>query len=90
MTSTSQYNSFSDTFDRTIRDFRPLTDSRILSVQPDRIRIYRAKKRETIRNLWKSKPQSRISVDDIALLNRVDPDQALGAGAPMKLITLGR
>jgi predicted Zn-dependent protease len=90
MTSSSQYNSFSNTFDRTIRDFRPLTDSRIMSVQPDRLRIYRAKKGETIRGLWKSKPQSRISVDDIALLNRLDPDQALSAGAPVKLMVLGR
>jgi predicted Zn-dependent protease len=90
MTSSSQYSSFSNTFDRTIRDFRALTDSRILSVQPDRIRIHRAKKGDTIRSLWKSKPQSRISVDDIALLNRLDPDQALSARTPVKLITLGR
>lgn len=90
MTSSSQYNSFANIFDRTIRDFRRLTDSRILSVQPDRIRIHRAKRGETIRSLWKSKPQSRISVEDIAQLNRLDPDQALSAGTPVKLISLGR
>jgi len=90
MTLSSQYGSFADSFDRTIRDFRRLTNSRILSVQPDRVRIYRAKRGETIRGLWKSNPQSRISVDDIALLNRLDPDQALNAGTPVKLIRLGR
>jgi predicted Zn-dependent protease len=90
MTSSSQYGSFANTFDRTIRDFRRLTDSRILSVQPDRIQIHRAKKGETIRDLWKSKPQSRISVEDIALLNRLGPDEVLSAGTPVKIIKLGR
>ncbi len=90
MTSSSQYNSFAGAFDRTIRDFRQLTDSHILSVQPDRIQIHRAKRGETIRSLWKPKSQSRISVDDIALLNRLDPDQALNADTPVKLIRLGR
>ena len=90
MTSSSQYRSFANTFDRTIRDFRRLTNSRILSVQPDRVRIYRAQKGETIRSIWKSKPQSRITVEDLALLNRLDPDQALNAGAPVKLVSLGR
>ena len=90
MTSSSQYNSFAQVFNRTIRDFRPLTDSRILSVQPDRIQIYRARRGETIRSLWKPKPQSGISVEDIALLNRLDPDRALAAGTPVKLVRLGR
>ncbi len=90
MTSTSAYSSFAGSFDRTIRDFRPLTDPRMLSVQPDRIRIYRANKGETLRGLAKLQPQSRISVEDLALLNRLDPDQALSAGVPVKLIRLGR
>jgi predicted Zn-dependent protease len=90
MTSSSQYGSFANTFDRTIRDFRRLDNSRILSIQPDRIQIYRAKKGETIRGLWKSKPQPRISVEDIALLNRLDPDQTLSTGVPIKLVKLGR
>ncbi len=90
MTSSSQYNTFAKSFDRTIRAFRRLSDSRILSVQPDRIQIYRAKRGETVRSLWKSKPQSRISVEDIALLNRLDPDQVLSAGVPVKLVRLGR
>jgi len=90
MTSSSQYQSFANSFDRTIRDFRRLTNSRILSVQPDRIRIYRARRGETIRSILGSKDQSRIAVEDIALLNRLDPDQALSAGTPVKLVSLGR
>jgi len=84
------YSSFARTFDVTIRGFRELTDARILSVQPDRIKIYRAKKGETLRGIVKSQPQSRSTIEEIALLNRLDPDQALNAGTPVKLVRSGR
>jgi predicted Zn-dependent protease len=90
MAPASAYPSFARTFDGTIRNFRELTDARILSVQPDRIRIYRARKGETLRGIVTSQPQSSMTVEDIALLNRLDPDQALNAGVPVKLIRPGR
>jgi len=90
MAPSSAYSSFARSFDGTIRGFRELTDARILAVQPDRIRIYRAKKGETLRSIAKPQAQSRITVEDLALLNRLDPDAALDAGAPVKLIRPGR
>jgi predicted Zn-dependent protease len=90
MAGTSAYSSFAGRFDSSIRSFRELTDSRILSVQPDRIRIYRAQKGETLRGIMKSQPQSRATLDEVALLNRLDPDQALNAGAPVKLVRPGK
>ncbi len=90
MTPSSAYGSYSRVFEGTIRGFRRLTDKRILSVQPDRIRIYRAKGGETLRSILKSQPQARTDLDDIALLNRIDPDQKLSAGARVKLIRPGR
>lgn len=90
MTAASAYSSFARTLDGTIRGFRELTDTRILSVQPDRIRIYRAQKGETLRGIAKLQPQSRITVEELALLNRLDPDQALTAGVQVKVIRPGR
>ena len=90
MAAPSAYSSFARSFDSTIRGFRELTDTRVLSVQPDRPRIYRARKGETLRGIVKSQPQSRTTLEDIALLNRLDSDQALDAGAPVKLIRSGR
>jgi predicted Zn-dependent protease len=89
-TSTSAYSSFAGSFDGTIRGFRQLTDSRMLSVQPDRIRIYRACKGETLRNIAKAQPQARTTIEELALLNRLDPDQVLDAGVPVKLVRPGR
>jgi predicted Zn-dependent protease len=90
MAATRAYSSFAGRFDSTIRSFRELTDARILAVQPDRIRIYRARKGETLRGIMKSQPQSRVAVEELALLNRLDPDQTLDAGAPVKLIRPGK
>lgn len=90
MAPASAYSSFARSFDGTIRGFRELTDTRVLSVQPDRIRIYRARKGETLRGIVQSQPQSRVNLEDLALLNRVDPDQALSAGAAVKLVRPGR
>ena len=90
MTSSSAYSSFEGSFENTIRGFRRLAEKGILSVQPDRIRIYRAQKGETLRGILKSQPQSRTELEDIALLNRINPDQKLSAGDPVKLIRPGR
>ncbi len=90
MAPSQAYSSFAGSFDGTIRGFRELTDARILSVQPDRIRIYRARKGETLRSIVKSQPQPRTTVEQLALLNRLNPDQALDAGAAVKLIRPGR
>jgi len=90
ITTSSSYSSFARNFEETIRGFRPLTDRRILSVQPDRIRIYRTKQGETLRGILKSQPQSRATEAEISLLNRINPDQRLNAGAPVKLIRPGR
>lgn len=90
MAPASAYSSFARSFDGTIRGFRELIDARALSVQPDRIRIYRARKGETLRGIMKSQPQSAMTVEDLALLNRLDPDQALNAGTSVKLVRPGR
>jgi len=90
MTPSMAYGSFSRVFEGAIRGFRRLDDRRILSVQPDRIQIYRAREGETLRAIMKSRSQPRGDLEDIALLNRIDPDQRLGAGTPVKWIRPGR
>ena len=84
------FSSFARNFDGTIRGFRELTDARILSAQPDRIRVYPAREGESLRGIAKSQSQGKVTVEDLALLNRLNPDQALKAGAPVKLIRPGK
>ena len=90
MSAPSAYSSFAPGFDSSIRSFRELNDARILSAQPDRVRVYRAQRGETLNGILKSQPQSRIEVQEISLLNRLNPDQTLNAGVPLKMIRSGR
>jgi predicted Zn-dependent protease len=90
MAPTQAWSSFARNLESTIRGFRNLNDARILAVQPDRVRIYRAKKGETLRSIVQRQPSPRTTLEEIALLNRLDPDQALAAGTPVKLIRPGR
>jgi predicted Zn-dependent protease len=90
MAPTEAYASFARTIETTLRGFRELTDPRVLSVRPDRIRIYRTRKGETLRGIVKVQLPSRMTLEEIALLNRLDPDEALGANIPVKLIQPGR
>lgn len=90
ITDESRLTSFSRDFESSIRSFRTLTDSRILSVQPDRIKLYRARRGETLRSIAKVAQGSRITLEELALLNRLDPDQTLEPGTPVKTVQFGR
>jgi predicted Zn-dependent protease len=86
----STFSRYSRSLDAVIRSFRDLTDPRLLAVQPDRMKLYRARKGETLRGLASSMDQSRVNLEDLVRINRIDPDQALSAGAWVKLVELGR
>ncbi|MFH1573490.1 MAG: LysM peptidoglycan-binding domain-containing protein, partial [Acidobacteriota bacterium] len=90
MTGESSYSRFRPAFDAALRSFRELNDPRLLSVQPDRLQLHRVQGTETLRDILRSRPHSRISLDDLALLNRIDPDQPLRPGTMIKLVRPGR
>ena len=73
-----------------LRSFRQLTDQRILAAQPDRMKMYRARRGESLRSLAKSQDQTRVTMEDLVQVNRIDPDQSLSAGAWVKLVQLGK
>lgn len=90
MTPTAAYSSYAQPLENSIRSFRELSDARILSVQPDRIRIHRAQKGQTLRTIAQAQAHPGVTLEELALLNRLDPDQALGANTPVKLVRPGR
>ena len=86
----NSFSQYSRSLDTALRSFRELTDSGALSAQPDRIRLYRARKGDTLRSLSKSLGQTRLTVDDLVQINRIDPDQPLSAGAWVKVVQPGK
>jgi len=90
LTSESAFSTYARSFENTIRGFRQLSDPRILAVQPDRIRVQTAKKGDTLRSISGIQKTSRITIEELSLLNRLDPDQPLASGARVKVVRPGR
>jgi predicted Zn-dependent protease len=84
------FSQYRNPMEATIRSFSDLTDQRLLAVQPDRMKIARAKQGDTLRSMSKSIVQERISLDELARINRMDPDRPLSAGTRVKLVQPGR
>lgn len=86
----SAFSGYRRQMETSLRSFRELTDSRLLSVQPDRMKLVRARRGDTLRRLAGSSAQGRIKIEDLARLNRLQPDQALAANTWVKLVDPGR
>ena len=84
------FSRFSGTFGSSLRSFRELSDSRILQVQPDRLRIHRSRAGESLRSIAGTTKNSRITLEELVRLNRLDPDQQLAPGTLVKLVQPGR
>ena len=85
----NSFSQYSRPLNAVLRSFRELTDSKLLAAQPDRMKLYRARKGETLRSLSKSLTQTHLTLDDLVQINRMDPDQPLSAGAWVKLVQPG-
>lgn len=90
LTLRGMFQRVSSTFEDSLRSFDDLRDSRALNVQPDRIRIHTAAAGETLGRLAERTNNPRVKADDLALLNRLEPDEALAAGTRVKLVEPGR
>jgi len=84
-TTEAAFDRYRDQFEESLDSFRRLEDRRALSVQPLRVEIERIERPTTIEEIWK-RYDAPISVEDLALLNNVDPDQRLEAGAWVKRV----
>jgi predicted Zn-dependent protease len=73
----------------TIRSFDRLTNTRILAMQPDHLRIYTAREGDTLESLANRYANPRVSTDDLALLNRLAPTQPITPGRLVKVVEKG-
>jgi predicted Zn-dependent protease len=85
----STFSRYSRSLDAIVRSFRELTDPGLLAAQPDQMKMYRARRGETLRSLTKSMDQTRVKLEDLVRVNRIEPDQTLSAGTWVKLVQLG-
>jgi predicted Zn-dependent protease len=69
-TSGSEFSRYSGDFGQTLESFAPVTDSRILSVQPQRIDVVRVQADQTLEQFARNFP-SAVPVRQLAVLNHV-------------------
>jgi predicted Zn-dependent protease len=80
---------FSDQLEGAIRSFDRLTDQRILAARPDRLRIYSAEEGDTLVSIAQRFRNPRVSADDLAVLNRMAPEQPITPGRLFKVVEKG-
>lgn len=86
----ASFDKYMNTFERTMRGFKELSDPKRLNVKPDRIRLRTTKTAGTVESSLRSLGIPREELDDIALLNGMELKDNLPANALVKVIEKGR
>jgi predicted Zn-dependent protease len=85
-TPSDRWNRYSDQVDRSLQSFDTVTDPAILNVQPQRISIVQIDRDMTMREFDARYP-SGIPLEQIALINQVEPEDVLRKGQLVKRVT---
>jgi predicted Zn-dependent protease len=85
----SDLQRFRSPIENSIRSFDRLTNQRILSMQPDHLRIYTARQGDTLESLAQRYANPRVSAAELALLNRLAVSQSIAAGRLIKVVEKG-
>jgi predicted Zn-dependent protease len=84
------YEAHASLFERTMGQFRPLTDRKRINVHPDRIRIKATKGAGTMGNVLRSLGVPEKERKDIALLNGKSLNDPIPANTMIKVVEKGR
>jgi predicted Zn-dependent protease len=86
----NRFRQYYASLENMVNSFRELRDRKILSVQPDRIRLYRVRRGGTLQDIAKRYPNERVGVKELSVINRIDEGKRLGAGTLVKVVEAGR
>ncbi|RPJ20606.1 MAG: hypothetical protein EHM26_05265 [Desulfobacteraceae bacterium] len=90
LSSPSVFDKHLNTFERTMKGFKELSDPKRISVTPDRIRLRTTKTAGTVESSLRSMGIPKDDLDDIALLNGMELNENLPANTMVKVIEKGR
>ena len=86
----SAFDKHLNTFERTMRGFKELSDPKKINVKPDRIRLRTTKAAGTVESSLRSMGIPKDDLDDTALLNGMELKENLPANTLVKVIEKGR
>lgn len=90
LTAVQNLRAASGTFEDSLKSFDQLDDPQALNAQPDHVRLHTTRAGDTLRSLAERVGNRRVTIDQLALLNRLEPNEPLKAGVQVKLIEPGR
>ncbi|MFH5830946.1 M48 family metalloprotease [Halalkalibaculum sp. DA384] len=89
-TTVEKYETYASRFDEITSEFRELTDSDILNIQPVRLQAVKASRSGTFQSFLPGNLESfsiTVSPEDLAIMNQVGLDEQIDAGTWLKLPT---
>ncbi len=84
----SRWPSYDSTLSQSIATFGPVTDRRLLAVQPQRIEVVRLPAAMTLEEFARRYP-STVDLETLAIINQVEPGERLAAGREVKRVVGG-
>ena len=85
----SVFDKHLNTFEKTMRGFRELSDPKKINVKPDRIRLRTTKAAGSVESAFRTMGIPKDDLDDIALLNGMELSENLPANTLVKVIEKG-
>jgi predicted Zn-dependent protease len=90
LSASSIFDKHLNTFERTMRGFKQISDPKKINVKPDRVRLRTTKTAGTVESSLLSIGVPKEDLDDIALLNGMELKENLPANTLFKVIEKGR
>ena len=84
-TTTNAFGTYQSAFVNTLRGFAPLTDSRKINVQPQRLSLVRANRTAPFSSFVPRQLPIDIDADRLAIINQVELNQTIQAGTMLKI-----
>ncbi len=85
----ARWDSYAKTLEDSLFSFRRLRDRRALNVQPARVKVVQPGRSQTLSEFYRQFP-STVPIEQIALINHVEPDGELTGGLEAKQVVGGR
>jgi len=86
-TGDSKFVTYSDLISDSLNSFKPLTDQTKINVKPERIKIIKAGKTDSLANILKPYGYSAEKQKQIAIMNALELSDKVAAGTLLKIIT---
>jgi predicted Zn-dependent protease len=89
LTSAADFNTYFNTFQKTMTSFKRLLDPSKINKLPERIKIVTASRNATLAEIMRDNNQAESKLNELSILNGMDANSPIKAGSLVKTIVLG-